>query len=78
MAKESAGFSVGGIHGKHDAGKLKSTLAGLPGVTSVSVDTVAGNVIVDFDSTGTKKARLRDAIMELGFSIPGPRTENRE
>jgi len=76
MAKESVGFPVGGIHGKHDAGRLKSSLAALPGVTSVSELLSLPAVIVDYDSTGMEKARLRDAIADLGYRIPETRSQS--
>lgn len=67
MSKQSAYFWVPGLSQKRDAYKIKESVAEIPGVISVSVNTSADKVAVDYDSTGTSCDKIREKIEEAGY-----------
>ncbi len=69
MSKESAYFTLGNLGGKRDAHEIKRLLDTIPGVISVSVNTITGNVAVDFDNTGTDHGALENKLGKAGFTI---------
>lgn len=69
MAQESAYFTLGQGNGTLNVKAIKRGLDVLPGVRSVSINRRAGEVAVDYDSTGAAPAQLQTALEELGYSI---------
>ena len=69
MPKESVSFTLRKIDGKHDVKQIKKVLAGLPGVLSVSVNDVTGNVAVDFDTTGVESTQIQKQLEKIGYEI---------
>lgn len=75
MAKESAYFTLDGADSKQDAKAIKRELDKLPGVFSVTVSGGAGQVAVDFDSTGVHSGRIRERLEKMGYTVLESRTE---
>lgn len=77
MSKQSAYFNIpDGLNGNHSKDEIKSSVASIRGVISVSVNASANKVAVDYDSTGTSCDAIKDKIEKTGYSAQIINNEN--
>lgn len=76
MSNASVYFTLGNLHGKHDAKKLRRELDALPGVFSVSVSDSSSSIAVDFDTTGVQSDKIRKEIEKMGYEILDSKLDN--
>ena len=69
MSKASVYFTLGNLHGKHDAKELRRELDTLPGVFSVSVSDSSRGVAVDFDTTGDQSDSIKKQLEKMGYEV---------
>ena len=60
-------LSIEGMSCGHCVGRIKSALAGIPGVTSVQVDLAAKSAVVE--GGDLDDGLLKDAVAEAGYEV---------
>ncbi|MCI1857832.1 MAG: copper ion binding protein [Sporolactobacillus sp.] len=69
MAKTT--LDVKGMMGEHCRRLVTKTLAGLDGVSAVSVDLQAGQAAVDYDDAKVNYDDMKKAVEEQGYDVVG-------
>ncbi|MGJ8657521.1 MAG: heavy-metal-associated domain-containing protein [Akkermansiaceae bacterium] len=74
-AGTTAKYVVTGMTCESCAGKVKTTLAAVEGVTVQSVCHKSGNVVVKYDPAKTDKSKVQSALVSTGFTVAGEKLD---